>query len=99
MKKIVGILVIGLLIATIIPVGGASHPSTGIKDNMGYESRLFEIGLVRIDPHNYKLTGFVFFGINDGEVLVLQKIDIQFEGTIQAGGLPPFMYTIRYNPA
>jgi hypothetical protein len=99
MKKIVGILIVGLLMATILPTASASA-DTFLSKSTDYESKLFAVGFFRINPHTYAITGFAFFGLLDGSPLVLQKIDIQYDGTpIFVGGLIPFFINVEYNPA
>jgi len=55
--------------------------------------------LIRIDSAIYEIKGLVLFGMNDGQVLVLKKIDIKCDGPpLFVGGLAPFIINIKYNP-
>lgn len=98
-KKIVGLLVIGLVFAFVFPVGSSYLLDSIEKENKEYESTLFVIGFLRVDTSNFEITGFALFGMNNGQVLLSKKIDIQYDGSpILVGGFPPFINTIRYNP-
>jgi hypothetical protein len=99
-KKVIGILVVGLLMATVFPVASMYIGETEKKVNIDFESKLLGIGLIRIDSAIYEIKGLVLFGMNDGQVLVLKKIDIKCDGPpLFVGGLPPFIINIKYNPA
>jgi len=100
-KKVVGILIVGLLMATVFPIGSAYIQKTDEKANTDFESTLFGIGFIRIDSSNYEIKGFVLFGNNNGQVLLSKMIDIKYDGTpIRIGfGLTPFIFNIKYNPA
>jgi hypothetical protein len=99
-KKVIGFLVVGLLIATVFPVVSSDIQKTDQKGKTDLESKLFGIGFIRIDSSNYELKGFVLFGYNDGQVLLLKKIDIKCDGPpLFVGGLAPFIINIKYNPA
>ncbi len=99
-RKVIGIVIVGLLIATMIPLGSAQSQESKEKANSEYESKLFAIGFIRIQSDTCEITGFALVGMNTGQLLVLQKIDIQYDGTpIMVGGLPPLIFIVRYNPA
>ena len=93
-KKIIGILAIGLVFALVIPVGSAYAD---------YESKLSAIGMIRIDAINSEIKGFVFFGNNDGDVLIFRYIKIKYDEIrtpLELGGSMPFIvHNIKYNPA
>lgn len=98
-KKVIGILVVGLLIATVFPVVSSDIQKTDQKGKTDLESKLFGIGFIRIDSAIYEIKGLVLFGMNDGQVLVLKKIDIKCDGPpLFVGGLAPFIINIKYNP-
>ncbi len=62
-KKIIGILIVGLLIATAFPTISATINKTDKKENtIVYESRIFGIGIVRINGFTHEIKGFVIFG-------------------------------------
>jgi hypothetical protein len=101
-KKIIGILIVGLLIVTAFPTVSASIHKTDDKENeIAYESSLSGIGFVRI--HENVIKGFVLFGIIDGQVISTEWINIKYNGAdgVYAGFFPPLQLTfyIRYNPA
>jgi len=98
--KVVGILIVGLLMATVFPVASTYIGETEKKVNTDFESTLSGIGFIRIDSFNYEIKGFVLFGNNDGQVLLLKMIDVKYDGSpILVGGLTPFIFNIKYNPA
>jgi hypothetical protein len=100
MKKIIGIIIIGLVIITLIPGGTATLQKIAEKHPEAYTSKLIGIGFVRINPTTYEIKGFVLIGIHDGHALIVQNIDITYDGSpIKVGGLVPFLFTIQYNPA
>jgi hypothetical protein len=101
-RKIIGILIVGLLIGTVFPCVNASINKTNEKENtIVYESSLFGIGFVRINGFTHVIKGFVIFGINDGQVISTEFINIKYNEAeeILAGGFPPLIFFIRYNPA
>lgn len=93
-KKIIGILVIGLVLALVIPVGSAYAD---------FDCKLSAIGFVRIDHVNSAIRGFVLFGNNDGEVLRFEFININYDDMrtplVVAGPMAFFVHNIEYNPA
>jgi len=93
-KKIMGILVFGLVVALVVPVG-CSYAN--------YDAKLSAVGFVRIDPNNSEIKGFVLFGINDGHGLRFTFIKIKYDDRRTPldvdGALPFLMHTIYYNPA
>ena len=93
-KKIFGVLVIGLVLTLLIPIGSAK--------TQPLESHLSAVGIIQIDSFDHEIRGFVFFGINDGEVLILKNINIKYDAAsqIMVGGIIPFIvHHINYNPA
>jgi hypothetical protein len=93
-KKIIGILVVGLVVALVVPIGSAEAD---------YNCKLSAIGVIRIDSQNLEIKGFVLFGNNDGEVLRFTFINIQYDDTrppVELGGaIPFFIHNIKYNHA
>lgn len=100
-KKVIGILIVGLLMLTVIPSVNASSQVTEEKENsIVFESTLLGVGFVRIHEYNHRLKGFVLFGINDGEVISTEFINIEFieVDMVFAGYCTPFIFFFRYNP-
>ena len=101
-KKIIGILIVGIMITTLFPSIGASlNNNIQIEDVTDYESYILGIGFVRIGGFTHVIRGFVLFGINDGEFINTEFIKIKYNDVndIFASYLPPFMFLIRYDPA
>jgi len=101
-KKIIGILIIGLVFALVIPVGSSYILNTNGTTNTKFESKLFVIGVIQIDTFDYEIRGFAVYAINDGEVLLFKNLNIKYDGAtpIQVGGVIPFIvHHIYYNPA
>ena len=99
---VVGILIIGIMITTSIPCIGASLNNIIQKEDItDYESYIFGIGLVRINGFTHVIKGFVIFGINDGEVIKNEFINIKCNevNEIFASYLPPLIFFMRYDPA
>jgi hypothetical protein len=98
-KKVVRILIVGLLIATIFPVGRSYIQKMDEKANADLESKFFGIGFIRIDSSNYEIKGLVLFGLNDGQIILSKMIDIKYDGTpILVDFLTSFIFSIKYNP-
>ncbi len=100
-KETIGILIAGMLMLTVFPCVNASAIKTYKKENtIFYESRIFGIGFVRINGFTHTLKGFVLFGINDGQVISMEFINIKYEeaNEVFAGLFPPLIFFIRYNP-
>jgi len=100
-KKVIVILIVGLLTATVFPSVNASINKTDEKENtIAYESSIFGIGFVRINGITHTLKGFVIFGINDGQVISMEFININYDeaNEVLAGLFPPLIFFIRYNP-
>lgn len=93
-KKIIGILVIGLVFTLIVPIGTA---------DAAYDCKLTAFGLLRIDSVNAEIKGFVLLGENDGEALRFTFINIEFDDSRAPlevkGTMPLLMHEIYYNPA
>ena len=100
-KKLIGIIIVGILITTILPCTNASTNKTDQKESTAlYQSRIFGIGFVRINSFTQKIIGFVIYGINDGEIISMQFINIQYEEADELfAGFLPLVFYIRYNPA
>ncbi len=101
-KKIVGILIVGIMITTLLPCIGASLSKNIQKeDTTNYESYIFGIGFVRINGFTHVIKGFVLFGINDGEVIKTEFINIKYDevNKVFASYLPPLIFFMRYDPA
>ena len=100
-KKLIGILIVGILITTVFPCVDASINKTDEKkDTVIYESRIFGLGFVYINGFTHTIKGYVIFGINNGQVIKTQFINIKCSETynIFAGYLPPLIFFITYNP-
>jgi hypothetical protein len=101
-KKVVGILIVGIMITTLFPCIGASLNNNIQKEDITeYESYIFGIGFVRINGFTHVIKGFVLFGINDGEVIKTEFINIKYNDVneVFASYLSPLMFLMRYNPA
>jgi hypothetical protein len=100
-KKVIGILIVGILIATIFPCADASINKSEQKEStMVYESRVFGIGFVRINSFTQTIKGFVLYGINNGEIISMQFINIKYEEADELfAGFLPLVFFIRYNPS
>ena len=101
-KKEIGILIVGLLIATAFTTVNASiHKTDDIENEITFESSLSGIGFVGI--HEHEIKGFVLFGINDGQVILTEFINIKYNVVdgVYACFFPQLQLTfcIRYNPA
>ena len=99
--KIVAIIVLGLMMATIFPCVGASINKINEKENITkYESRIYGIGFVRIYENTHVIKGFIIFAINNGQIILTQFIRIKFSEAdgVFAGIFPPYKFYIRYNP-
>ena len=100
-KKIIGILIVGLLIATAFPTVSASIHKIDDKENtIAFESRIFGIGFVRIHSLTHEIKGFVLIGINDGQIISTKIINIKYgeADSVFASFFPPLIFYIRYNP-
>jgi len=93
-KKIIGILLVGLVFALVIPVGSC---------DADFDCKLTAIGVIRIDSTNSEIKGFVLFGNNDGQDLKFTIINIKFDdgrAPVELDSKMPFLlHTIKYNPA
>jgi hypothetical protein len=93
-KKIIGIMIVGLVLSLVIPVGSAYAD---------YDCKLSAVGFIRIDKANSMIRGFVFFGDNDGETLRFEFIRIQYDDAripmVVASAMPLFVHNIKYNPS
>ncbi|KYK24782.1 hypothetical protein AYK25_01765 [Thermoplasmatales archaeon SM1-50] len=92
-KKIFGLLVVGLVVALVIPVGSCDSD---------FDSELSAIGVIRIDTVNSEIKGFVLFGDNDGETLQFTFIAIKFDNgrmpEVLDSKMPLLIHHINYNP-
>ena len=101
-RKLIGILIVGMLIVTVFPcVGAAFHKDDQKENTIAYESSLFGIGFVRINGFTHVIKGFVIFGINDGQVISTEFINIKYTDVdkVLVGYFTPLIFFIRYNPA
>jgi hypothetical protein len=101
-KKVIGILIVGIMITTLFPCIGASlNKNIQKEDITEYESYIFGIGFVRINGFTHVIKGFVIYGINDGEIINTELINIKYNDVneVFAGFLPPLMFFMRYDPA
>jgi hypothetical protein len=92
-KKLLCILLIGLVVALVIPAGTAQTQ---------YKAKLFVIGYIQIDNVNHEVRGFAIYGNINGDVIFLQKFNIPFNGAtpIFAGSVIPVLFHhVWYNPA
>ena len=101
-KKVIGILIVGILIVTVFPcVDGTINKTDEKKDTAIYKSRIFGVGFVRINGFTKTIKGFVLFGINNGQVISMEFINIKYieAEPVLAGYITPLIFIIRYNPA
>jgi hypothetical protein len=99
MRKIIGVLIVGLLMATIIPATSALAQETQEKQTAVNNSHIFGVGLFKLDNRINELTGYVIFGILDGQPIFLQNIDIHYTGSPLIGGLLPVMCNLYFTYA
>jgi hypothetical protein len=99
MKKIIGVLIVGLLLATIIPATSALAQETQEKQTNAFGSHLMAVGLFKLDNRINELTGFVLFGILDGQPIFLQNVDIHYTGSPLIGGLLPVVCNLYFTYA
>jgi len=92
-KKIFGLLVVGLVVALVIPVGSCDSD---------FDAELSAIGMIRIDTVNCEIKGFVLVGDNDGEALRFTIIAIKFDNgrmpVVLDSKMPFLVHHIKYNP-
>jgi len=92
-KKIIGVILIGLVFALVIPVGSC---------DAAFQCNLSAIGMIRIDSTNCAIKGFVLIGDNDGQDLRFTFINIKFDDRRApeelTGKLPFLLHNINYNP-
>lgn len=101
-RKLVGILIIGLLLTTVFPSIGASINKNDEKeDTTIYESRIFGIGFVRINGFTHTIKGYIIYAINDGQAISMEFINIKYidVDNVFVGYFTPLIFFIRYNPA
>jgi hypothetical protein len=104
-KKIIGILVMTLLIATLLPVESTRININGKETdtvNIRSELKLLGIGSISIDSSKYTIKGFVLVGINNGQIIISKNIDIQCclsPALVFGFGTPFVVFFIKYNPA
>jgi hypothetical protein len=100
-RKVIVILIVGLLMVTVFPgVNAAIHKTDQKEDTTAYESRLFGIGIVRINGFTHVIKGFVIYGINDGQVISMEFINIKYTEVdeVFVGYCTPLIFFFRYNP-
>jgi uncharacterized protein with PQ loop repeat len=96
-KKIIGIfgILMLLIIASVIPQAIGKEEKTDSCDRT-----LFAVGFIRIDSTNFIIKGFVVFGIDAGQTILFEKINIKCdEPPILFINAVPFVFNIRYDPA
>ena len=96
MRKVIGVIGIGLLLILI-----AWMPSVvSEQETNDISTKLYAFGFIRINSHKYEINGFVFAGLNGNQVLILERIQIDYDGTpIRVTHPVPFLFIINYNPA
>ena len=96
MKGPLKIFEIGIIITIVTLV-----PSTlGEYDTQDFITKLYAIGIIRIDSDNYEINGFIFIGLNDNQVLSFEPIHLKYDGTpIFISNPLPFLFYIKYNPS
>ena len=72
-KIIIGLLVIGLLLATVIPVGSTVLGRTVHTESIAYPSQVLGSECVRIYVSLCEIKGFVLFGHPDDQILLFQN--------------------------
>ncbi|KYK31572.1 MAG: hypothetical protein AYK22_02455 [Thermoplasmatales archaeon SG8-52-3] len=93
-KKVFGIVAITILILGI----SLAQPVMAQREEEKVNAKL--IGFIRIDSSKYEIKGFVFFGNNAGELILLKPINIKYVGDPIFISHPlPFIYNIKYTPA
>jgi hypothetical protein len=101
-KKIIGILIVGMLIVIVFPsINSVNQESYQEKNTIINKSRLFGIGFVRIKEFMHVIKGFVIFGINDGQVLLMEFVNIKYINVnpVLVGYFSPLIFFISYTPA
>jgi hypothetical protein len=101
-KKIFGIIVVSMLIITVIPsISAINHENYQKENTIVNKSRLFGIGFVRIKEFMHVIKGFVIFGINDGQVIFMQFVNIKYINVnpVLVGYFSPLIFFISYTPA
>ncbi len=101
-KKIVGIIVMSMLIIKVIPsISAAYYENYQNENTIVNKSRLFGIGFVRIKEFMHVIKGFVIFGINDGQVILMEFVNIKYikVNPVLAGYFSPLIFFISYTPA
>ena len=96
MKKRLTVFGIGLLLIllTSIPHGVAE------VEDADAETKLFAFGFIRINSFTFEINGFVFVGMNGDELLMLEPIHIEYDGSpVQVISPVPSFFIINYNPA
>jgi len=91
-----------MMITTLLPSIGASfNENIQNVDITGYESYIFGVGFVRIHGFTHVIKGFVLFGINDGQAISTEFINIKYNDVkeIFVGYFTPFTFLMLYDPA
>jgi len=101
-KKIIGLMIAGLFLLTLVPTVNATVTiSNENESTVIYESRIFGVGLVRINGFTHTIKGFVLIGIHDGQVIKTEFVNIKYSEAekVLASYLSPVIFIIAYNPA
>lgn len=94
MKKIMAVLVLGLFLASIVPIG------TTVARPMNPQVTLSCIGIFKgVDTMTHTIKGYVIYGTNDGEVIKGELISIHYDGIPIVAHTVPFLWKIKYSPA
>jgi hypothetical protein len=97
MKKVMGLVIIGVVFTAMLPIGCAQNPQTQPADEY---VKFFGVGFIRIDSFNHEISGYVIYGNNNGETIVATHISLKYNGSpILVGGLPPLFVRVKYIPA
>ena len=94
-KIIISTIVISFLLLNILSI-----PSTVSKGKQNNENtRLYAIGIIRINPNESYIDGFVFVGYNGGNQIFFKQIDIKYDGSLLSIINPvPLLFIIDYVP-
>jgi hypothetical protein len=98
MRKITGIVVAGLLLATLIPVGTSCIQGVDQQQRMDYNSHLIGFGFYRVNIYSSSISAFVIYGKQNGNVLILHHVTIHFVDATIVNPLNPIIINIYYDP-
>jgi hypothetical protein len=92
-RKLMCLLLVGLVTALIIPIGSAQPK---------FQAEMSVFGLIKIDSANHEIKGLVIYGQINGETVFLKNIDINYYGAnpiFTESKMPLLMHHLYYNPA